>query len=108
MFGLFERKGAKLSMEEALEAMKENPSIRLIDVRTPEEYRQGHIPGSVSVPLDHWQAIVGVVPDKSTPLFVYCLSGARSQAACKGFTEIGYQQVTNIGGINAYRGPVER
>ena len=95
-------------MKEAMAALVANPSIRLIDVRTPAEYRQGHIPGSLSVPLDQWQQIEKAVPDKKTPLYVYCLSGARSQTACRGFAGLGYTEVANIGGIAGYSGPLER
>ncbi len=108
MFKLFERGFKMLSMREAASEIKTHPNIKVIDVRTPEEHRQGHIPGSLLVPLDQWEKIEMVVPDKSTPLFVYCLSGARSQAACRGFAKLGYTDVTNIGGIADYQGPLER
>ena len=108
MFKLFERGFKSLSMGEAMKEVQQNPGIRLIDVRTPAEYRQGHIPGAVSLPLDQWQQIQSVVPDKTTPLYVYCLSGARSQSACQGFVSLGYTSVTNIGGIGSYAGSVER
>lgn len=107
MFRLFERKTQSLSMADAINALKEDPAIRLIDVRTPEEYRQGHIPGSISLPLDRIEEMQTLMPDKSTPLFVYCLSGARSNAACRALVSLGYTQITNIGGINAYRGALE-
>lgn len=97
-----------MSMHEAMAQVKENPGIRLVDVRTPAEYRRGHIPGSLSVPLDDWEQILEKVPDKNTPLYVYCLTGARSQAACRGFARLGYTKVTNIGGISGYEGPLEK
>ena len=108
MLKLFERAARGMTMEEAVAAAKENQRIRLVDVRTPAEYRQGHIPGSILVPLDQWEQIEEAVPDKSTPLYVYCLSGARSQSACRGFARLGYTEVTNIGGIAGYSGPLER
>ncbi len=108
MFRLFDRGFKSMAMGEALQEAQRNPGIRLIDVRTVAEYRQGHIPGSLSLPLDRWQQIEDAVPDKTTPLYVYCLSGARSQSACQGFVSLGYMSVTNIGGIGSYAGPVER
>ena len=108
MFKRFERGFTTLSMGEAMKEVQTNPGIFLIDVRTPAEYRQGHIPGSISIPLDGWQQILSVAPDKATPLYVYCLSGVRSQSACQGFASLGYTSVTNIGGIGSYAGPVER
>lgn len=80
----------------------------LIDVREDDEYTGGHIPGSKNVPLSRLSAITDIVPDKSTPLFVYCLSGGRSARAVQMLVSLGYEAVTNIGGISAYKGKVER
>ncbi len=107
MLGLFNR-GGIMPMREAVAAAKGNPDVRLVDVRTPAEYLNGHLPGSLSVPLDQWEQIQQKVPDKGAPLYVYCLSGARSQAACRGFARLGYTAVVNIGGIAGYEGPLER
>jgi rhodanese-related sulfurtransferase len=107
MQGLFNRVKT-MPMREAVNAAKGNPDVRLVDVRTPAEFRQGHLPGSISVPLDQWVRIQELVPDKGAPLYVYCLSGARSQAACRGFGRLGYTEVVNIGGIAGYDGPLER
>lgn len=51
----------------------------LLDVRTPDEYRQGHIPGSKNVPLQSIDKVAGMIDNKATPIFVHCLSGARSR-----------------------------
>ena len=67
-----------------VEEFRATPGARLVDVRTPGEYAGGHIPGAVNVPLQQIGAIASEVPDKSTPLFVYCMSGARSQQAVGG------------------------
>ena len=108
MFSMFGLGCKSMPMREAITQLKGNPDIRVVDVRTPAEYRQGHIPGSLLVPLDQWETIQTAVPDKSTPLYVYCLSGARSQAACRGFARLGYTEVTYIGGISGYEGPLEK
>ena len=79
----------------------------LVDVRTPEEYRDGHVPGSVNVPLQQIEDIELEVAEKNTPLFVYCRSGARSRQATALLKEIGYEDVHNIGGILDYKGKVE-
>lgn len=80
----------------------------LLDVRTPQEYREGHIPESKNVPLQTINNIVSCVRNKETPLYVYCYSGARSSRAVSMLQHIGYTNVTNIGGISAYSGKVER
>ena len=79
----------------------------LLDVRTPEEYRGGHIPGSINVPLQSIEDVEDVVENKEVPLFVYCHSGARSRQATAQLQHMGYSNVKNIGGIAAYSGQVE-
>ena len=79
----------------------------LLDVRTPQEYREGHIPGSKNVPLQQLDKISSVAGNQNTPLFVYCHSGARSRQAAALLQRMGYRNVNNIGGIAAYAGKVE-
>ena len=80
----------------------------LLDVRTPQEYREGHIPGSKNVPLQQLDKITSVADNKNIPLFVYCYSGGRSRQAASMLQHMGYTNVQNIGGIAAYSGKVER
>ena len=80
----------------------------LLDVRTPEEYRSGHIPGSKNIPLQTIDRASTVVENKDTALYVYCQSGARSRQAAGLLRQMGYTNVNNIGGIAAYAGKVER
>ena len=90
------------------EEFRNTPGAVLIDVRTPQEYAEGHLPGSINVPL---QAIIKVeeaVPELDTPVFVYCLSGARSRRAAAFFEKLGYSDVRNIGGIAAYSGELAK
>lgn len=108
MFGLFNKKNS-LSMKEAQVELEKDKSIVLIDVRTEDEYRQGHINGSVNIPLDRLPGVFEKkVPDKNSRIFVYCLSGARSAQGCGWMEQKGYKNVTNIGGISSWRGPVAR
>jgi len=79
----------------------------LLDVRTPQEYREGHIPGSKNVPLQELDRISAVAAGENTPLFVYCYSGARSRQAVSALERMGYRNIKNIGGISAYSGKVE-
>ena len=80
----------------------------LLDVRTPEEYRSGHIPGSKNIPLQTIDRVGSVAENKDTALYVYCQSGARSRQAAGGLKQMGYTNVNNIGGIAAYAGKGER
>ena len=83
------------------------PGAILLDVRTPQEYREGHIPDSKNVPLQAIDKVEAIVENKDTALYVYCYSGARSRQAVGQLQHMGYTNVTNIGGIAAYRGKVE-
>ena len=83
------------------------PGALLVDVRNPEEYASGHIPGSISIPLAALPARYSERGAPDTPLFVHCLSGGRSGQAVSFLKRAGYTNVKNIGGINAYRGKVE-
>ncbi|MBR4435872.1 MAG: rhodanese-like domain-containing protein [Clostridia bacterium] len=80
----------------------------LVDVREPDEYASGHIPGSKNIPLSRLDSIAEIVTDKNAPLYVYCLSGGRSARATSMLVALGYKTVNNIGGISAYKGEVER
>ena len=80
----------------------------LLDVRTPQEYSEGHIPESKNVPLQSLDKVRTVVENKDRELFVYCYSGARSRQAAAALEQMGYTKVKNIGGISSYRGKVER
>ena len=84
------------------------PGAILLDVRTPQEYREGHIPASHNVPLQDLESVVFVAEDMDAPLFVYCHSGARSRQATLLLQQMGYTKVYNIGGITAYTGTVEK
>ncbi|MDO4442555.1 MAG: rhodanese-like domain-containing protein [Slackia sp.] len=96
MFG----KGFDTKLEEA----RATENARIIDVRTTQEYRSGHVPGAENVPLDRIDSLEAA-PD--TPLFVYCQSGARSSQAARVLESRGFLDVTNLGGIMSYRGPIE-
>ena len=84
------------------------PGAVLLDVRTPQEYREGHIPGSKNIPLQTLDTVETVVKTKDIPLYVYCYSGARSGQAVGKLQCMGYTNVKNIGGFAAYTGKVEQ
>ena len=80
----------------------------LLDVRTQQEFNDGHIPGSVNLPLQMLDNADEIIENVDVPLYVYCRSGARSRQAVMVLKSMGYRNVTNIGGISAYTGKVER
>lgn len=95
-------------INKGLKEYAETENAVLLDVRTPQEYREGHIPGSKNVPLQTLDKVRSVVENKDAELFVYCYSGARSKQATVVLGQMGYTNVQNIGGIAGYHGKVER
>ena len=95
-------------INQGIEQFKNSKGAILVDVRTPEEYSEGHIPKSVNIPLKVIHMAETEIEDKNTELFVYCHSGARSTQATNILKQMGYTNVNNIGGISGYRGEVER
>ncbi len=90
-----------------VEEYRNNPGALLVDVRGADEYRQGHIPGSVNLPLPSLSGRKSIGVGKDSPVYVYCLSGARSAQAAGILQRMGYNNVKNIGGIAGYKGEVE-
>ena len=99
-------RGSDINQE--VKEFQEMSDAVLLDVRTPQEYQGGHIPGSVNAPLQTLGSEDMLPADRDTPLFVYCHSGARSSQAVRLLTRMGYANAKNIGGIAAYTGKVER
>lgn len=97
-----------VDINRGLEEYDQTPEAILLDVRTPQEYSEGHIPCSENIPLQNIAGIRRVADRKNTPLFVYCHSGARSSQAASALREMGYTHVKNIGGLCSYLGKVER
>ena len=94
-------------INQGVQEFKNATGAVLLDVRTPQEYREGHIPGSQNVPLQQLDKVEEVTENKDTVLYVYCRSGARSRQAVSLLQAMGYTNVHNIGGIAAYSGKVE-
>ena len=98
----------QLDINKGLKEYAETEKAVLLDVRTPQEYREGHIPESINVPLQTIDKVTSIAENKDTVLYVYCYSGARSRQATVMLQHMGYTNVQNIGGIAAYHGKVER
>ena len=90
-------------INEAVLECRNTPDAVLLDVREADEFRSGHIPGAVNVPLSRIDAIA--IP-KNRPLYVYCLRGTRSKRAVSKLKRMGYD-ARSIGGITGYKGPLE-
>ena len=79
----------------------------LLDFRPPQEYKSGHIPGSVNLALILLDKADEIIENVDTPILVYCQSGNRSRQAVARLAAMGYSDVKNIGGIAAWTGEVE-
>ena len=77
----------------------------LLDVREPDEYEQGAVPGAVHIPRGNLEfAVESRIVDKTTPVAVYCAGGVRSAFATKTLQDLGYQDVVSvIGGFNKWK-----
>ena len=84
------------NINQGIEEYKMTAGAVLLDVRTPQEYQEGHIPESKNVPLQQLDNIVSVAKNKDIPLFVYCYSGSRSRQATGMLQRMGYSKVNNI------------
>lgn len=90
--------GSQLGVEEFAAALR-RPNTTILDVRTPEEFAAGHLPGAVNIDVsapDFADRIGTLVPD--APYAVYCRSGNRSAAAVEQMTAAGFTQVFDLGG----------
>ena len=105
--GLFNLFGGA-DINQGLKEYENTAGAVLLDVRTPQEYKDGHVPGSKNVPLQSIREAKAVISRTDTPVFVYCLSGGRSRQAAGMLERMGYGNVKNIGGISSYKGKVER
>jgi hydroxyacylglutathione hydrolase len=75
----------------------------VLDVREPEEYARGHVPGAINLPQAELASRLDELP-RDQPLFLMCRTGSRSRRAAQFLTQLGYDQVTNVlGGIEAWR-----
>ena len=94
----------RINIDDAVKECRNTPDAVLLDVREADEFRSGHIPGAVNVPLS---AVHTISIPKTNPLFVYCLRGTRSRQAVNILKRMGYD-ARSIGGITSYEGPVEQ
>ena len=96
----------KITSDEAKKMMETEKTI-VVDVRTTEEYNEGHIPNAVSVPLETIENEAETkLKNKDDLILVYCRSGRRSREAALRLIEKGYTNVIDFGGIQDWNGEV--
>lgn len=96
---------SNVSVEEVKKAIDEKIDCIILDVRTHGEYEKGKITGSINLPVDEVESKVeSIISNKSTLIYVYCLSGSRSIIAAEEMKKLGYNNAFNvIRGLLAWR-----
>ena len=97
----------QINMDEAITMMEEESGYILLDVRTPEEFAEKHIPGAINVANE----TIGTdeipeLPNKDQLILVYCRSGNRSKQASEKLAAMGYTNIVEFGGINDWPGEI--
>ena len=99
----------QITMSEAVKMMETEKNYIILDVRRPDEYAKGHIPGAINVPNEEiGSAEISELPDKSQLILVYCRSGRRSKEASEKLVKLGYTNIVEFGGIQDWKGEIEK
>ena len=89
-----------ITAEEAKQIMDSEEGYIILDVRTQEEYDQGHIPGAIVISHEEIaEKAEEVLTDKNQLILVYCRSGRRSKITAEALVELGYTNIKEFGGI---------
>ena len=89
-----------ITPQEAKALMDSEEGYIILDVRTKEEYDQGHIPGAIQISHEEIpEKAEQVLTDKAQLILVYCRSGRRSKLAAEDLVKLGYTNIREFGGI---------
>lgn len=88
---------SKESKEDMLKRILDEDNYVILDVRTEEEYEEGHVVGSMNIPYDEIDATIDI--DKDKTVLVYCRSGRRSAIALEMLTDLGFE-VMDLGAFD--------
>lgn len=95
----------QISMDEAVAMMEQESGYIILDVRTPEEFAEKHIPNAINVPNETiGTEEISQLPDKDQLIMVYCRSGRRSKEAAEKLVKLGYTNIVEFGGIIDWKG----
>lgn len=100
-----------ISMDEGKKIIESEKGYIILDVRTSEEYNEGHIPGAINVAnedISTTKQSIEQLPDKTQKILVYCRSGNRSKQAAKKLAAMGYSNIVEFGGIIEWKGDIEK
>ena len=95
----------QINMDEAITMMEKESGYIILDVRTPEEFADKHIPGAINIPNETiGTAEIPELPDQDQLILIYCRSGNRSKQASEKLVALGYTNIVEFGGINDWPG----
>ena len=95
----------QINMDEAITMMEEESGYIILDVRTPEEFADKHIPEAINIPNETISTEeIPELPNKDQLILVYCRSGNRSKQASEKLVALGYTNIVEFGGINDWPG----
>ena len=97
----------QISMDEAVAMMKQESGYVILDVRTPAEFAEKHIPNAINVPNETIGTDeISQLPNKDQLIMVYCRSGRRSKEASEKLVKLGYTNIIEFGGIIDWKGDI--
>ena len=99
----------QITVDEAVTMMAQETGYIILDVRRPDEFAEGHIPGAINVANE----TIGTdeipeLPNKDQLIMVYCRSGRRSKEASEKLVKLGYTNIVEFGGILDWKGEIEK
>ena len=95
----------QITMDEAVDMMAQETGYIILDVRRPDEFAAGHIPGAINVANESIGTDeIPELPDKDQLIMVYCRSGRRSKEAAEKLVKLGYTNIVEFGGILDWKG----
>ena len=98
-----------VSMDDIVKIMDENKDYVIVDVRTPDEYKEGHIPNAINIPNETInETVYNKLKDKNQLILIYCRSGSRSRQAAYKMQKLGYTNLVDFGGIINWKGKIEK
>ena len=97
----------EISQSEAMEIMDTQENFIILDVRRPDEFKEGHIKNAINIPNETiGEDEIPALPQKDQLILVYCRSGNRSKQASQKLAKLGYTNIKEFGGINTWEGEI--
>ncbi len=97
----------RITADEAQVLMEREQDYLILDVRSPEEFAEGHIPHAINIPMDRiGEEPPQELPDRNQMIFVYCVKGIRSMNVANRLAHMGYKNIIEMGGIQDWHGEI--